>query len=64
MQQAFVNLRSSRPGQLPPPLPGYYENAGPAERAQPCSTVLLACTAIGAPAAVRKNVAFIQTYRR
>jgi luciferase family oxidoreductase group 1 len=59
MQQAFVNLRSGRPGQLPPPLPGYYENAGPAERA--LLDGVLACTAIGAPAAVREKMgAFIE----
>jgi luciferase family oxidoreductase group 1 len=55
MQQAFVNLRSGRPTQLPPPLPGYYENAGPAERALLDS--VLACTAIGAPATVREQMA-------
>jgi luciferase family oxidoreductase group 1 len=43
-QQAIVNLRSGRPGRLPPPRPGYREQAGPAERAimdsvQACSTI-------------------------
>ncbi|MEZ0307222.1 MAG: LLM class flavin-dependent oxidoreductase [Ramlibacter sp.] len=57
-QQAFVNLRSGRPGRLPPPLPGYRENAGPAERALLES--VLSCTAIGAPEAVREGLrAFI-----
>ena len=55
MQQAFVNLRSGRPTQLPPPLPGYYENAGPAERALLDS--VLACTAIGSPPTVRARMA-------
>ena len=32
-QQAFVNLRSGRPMQLPPPLEGYLEGVGPHERA-------------------------------
>jgi luciferase family oxidoreductase group 1 len=32
-QQAFVNLRSGRPGQLPPPLPGYEAQVQPHERA-------------------------------
>src|SRR5580704_2326054 len=29
MQQAFVNLRSGRPSQLPPPVEGYLERIGP-----------------------------------
>ena len=58
MQQAFVNLRSGRPAQLPPPLPGYYEQVGPAERA--LLDGVLACTAIGAPGTVRETLrAFI-----
>ena len=58
MQQAFVNLRSGRPTQLPPPLPGYYENTGPAERS--LLDGVLACTAIGAPPTVRDKLqAFI-----
>jgi luciferase family oxidoreductase group 1 len=32
LQQAFVNLRLGRPGQLPPPVPGYEERLGPIER--------------------------------
>ena len=59
MQQAFVNLRSGRPTQLPPPVPGYYENAGPSERALLDS--VLACTAIGSPNTVRSRMqAFIE----
>ena len=59
MQQAFVNLRNGRPTQLPPPLPGYYESVGPAERA--LLDGVLACTAIGAPTTVRASMqAFIQ----
>jgi luciferase family oxidoreductase group 1 len=58
MQQAFVNLRSGRPGKLPPPLPGYLEKAGPAERALLDS--VLSCTAIGSPGTVRQGLqAFI-----
>ncbi len=57
-QQAFVNLRSGRPGRLPPPLPGYRENVGPAERALLES--VLSCTAIGSPDTVREGLkAFI-----
>jgi len=33
IQQAFVNLRTGRPGRLPPPLPGYAETLDPAYRA-------------------------------
>jgi luciferase family oxidoreductase group 1 len=59
MQQAFVNLRSGRPAQLPAPVPGYYEQVGPAERA--LLDGVLACTAIGSPAVVRdKMAAFIE----
>ncbi len=54
MQQAFVNLRSGRPAKLPPPKPGYAEQVGPAERALLDS--VLSCTAIGAPAAIRKGL--------
>ncbi len=59
MQQAFVNLRSGRPAQLPAPVPGYYEHVGPAERA--LLDGVLACTAIGSPTVVRdKMAAFIE----
>ena len=58
MQQAFVNLRSGRPGRLPPPLPGYREKAGPAERALLDS--VLSCAAIGSAGMVREGLqAFI-----
>ncbi|HSH91071.1 MAG TPA: LLM class flavin-dependent oxidoreductase [Ramlibacter sp.] len=58
MQQAFVNLRSGRPIRLPPPLPGYRENAGPAERALLDS--VLSCATIGSPETVREGLrAFI-----
>ena len=54
MQQAFVNLRSGRPGRLPPPLPGYRERVGPAERALLDS--VLSCATIGAPDTVRQGL--------
>jgi luciferase family oxidoreductase group 1 len=58
MQQAFVNLRSGRPGKLPPPRPGYLDRAGPAERALLDS--VLSCSAIGSPETVRRGLqAFI-----
>src|SRR3954465_8900168 len=33
VQQAFVNLRTGRPGKLPPPLPGYADALPPPQRA-------------------------------
>jgi luciferase family oxidoreductase group 1 len=54
-QQSFVNLRSGRPGRLPPPQEGYYERVGPAERALLDS--VLSCSAIGAPSTVRAAIA-------
>jgi luciferase family oxidoreductase group 1 len=59
MQQSFVNLRSGRPGRLPPPLPGYREKAGPGERALLDS--VLSCAAIGSHGTVRDSLkAFIE----
>lgn len=58
MQQAFVNLRSGRPGQLPPPRRGYYDQVGAQERALLDS--VLSCSAVGAPDTVRARMdAFI-----
>jgi luciferase family oxidoreductase group 1 len=58
-QQSFVNLRTGRPGRLPPPRPGYYEDADPAARA--LLDGVLSCTAIGAPSTVlAKMRAFIE----
>jgi luciferase family oxidoreductase group 1 len=54
MQQSFVNLRSGRPGRLPPPRPGYYEQTNGAERA--LLDMVLTCTAVGSPATVRDKV--------
>jgi luciferase family oxidoreductase group 1 len=54
MQQAFVNLRSGRPSKLQPPVPGYAEHLGPAERAMLEQT--LSCSAIGAPGTVRRQL--------
>ena len=51
MQQAFVNLRLGRPGQLPPPVQGYVDSLGPQERA--ILSTVLSCSAIGAPDTVR-----------
>jgi luciferase family oxidoreductase group 1 len=53
-QQAFVNLRSGRPGRLPLPRPGYYEESSGAARA--VLDMVLTCTAIGSPATVREKL--------
>ena len=55
MQQAFVNLRSGRPGRLPPPLPGYRARVGGQMGAMLES--VLSCSAIGAPATVQGQLA-------
>jgi luciferase family oxidoreductase group 1 len=54
-QQAFVNLRSGRPGRLPPPVEGYRERVGPGERALLDS--VLSCSAVGTRETVRNDVA-------
>ncbi|MEZ4301318.1 MAG: LLM class flavin-dependent oxidoreductase [Polyangiaceae bacterium] len=51
-QQAFVNLRSGRPAQLPPPVEGYWERLSPMDRA--LLGDVLSCSAIGAPDQVHK----------
>jgi luciferase family oxidoreductase group 1 len=45
MQQAFVNLRSGRPSQLPPPKQGYEAQLPPAAKAMLAD--VLSCSAIG-----------------
>ena len=52
MQQAFVNIRSGRPRQLPPPVEGYLQSIGPQERA--ILDTVLPFTAIGSPDTVRQ----------
>jgi luciferase family oxidoreductase group 1 len=54
-QQAFVNLRSGRPAQLPPPVLGYREQLGAQERALLES--VLSCSAIGTVERVRSGIA-------
>jgi len=54
MQQAFVNLRSGRPSMLQPPVPGYLEKIGPAERTMLEQT--MSCAAIGAPDTVHRQL--------
>jgi luciferase family oxidoreductase group 1 len=55
MQQAFVNLRTGRPGQLPPPVDGYAKQLPPAARAM--LDDVLSCSAIGSPGTVRDSIA-------
>ena len=52
MQQAFVNLRSGRPTQLPPPLEGYDRQLPPAATAMLADA--LSASAIGSPDTVRR----------
>lgn len=57
-QQSFVNLRSGRPGRLPPPQAGYLESLPPQARGM--LDEVLSCTAIGSPATVHQQMrAFI-----
>jgi luciferase family oxidoreductase group 1 len=59
MQQAFVNLRTGRPGTLPPPVADYDATLGPREKAM--LDAVLSCTAIGAPPAVKAAMtAFVE----
>jgi luciferase family oxidoreductase group 1 len=53
-QQAFVNLRSGRPGQLPPPRAGYRDTLD--EPANAMLDGVLSCAAIGTPDQVREKV--------
>ncbi len=55
MQQAFVNLRSGRPTQLPPPVDGYESRLPPAAKAMLAD--VLSSSAIGSPDTVRRRVA-------
>ena len=54
MQQAFVNLRSGRPSQLPPPVEGYMERIGPQERA--ILDQVLSCSSVGTAQTVRTEL--------
>ncbi|QJD99517.1 LLM class flavin-dependent oxidoreductase [Massilia forsythiae] len=54
MQQAFVNLRSGHPTRLKPPVEGYLDLLGPAERGMLDS--VLSSAAIGSPATVARQL--------
>ena len=58
VQQAFVQLRTGRPTQLPPPVEGYEESLDPGARAM--LDQALSCSAVGSPETVRRELgAFI-----
>ena len=58
VQQSFLALRTGRPMQLQPPVPGFAERLAPHERA--ILSDVLSCSAIGSPATVREALrAFI-----
>ena len=60
LQQAFVNLRSGRPGLLPPPVEGYEAQLSPMDRLGVAET--LACSMVGSADTVRRGLAaFIAT---
>jgi len=54
VQQAFVALRTGRPGRLPPPLPAYLDTLPP--RARDAIEGALACSATGTPATVEREI--------
>ncbi|TPJ71912.1 LLM class flavin-dependent oxidoreductase [Mesorhizobium sp. B2-6-2] len=58
LQQAFVNLRSGRPGQLPPPVENYDRDLDPAAKAMLAQA--LSCAVVGSPETVSQGIdAFI-----
>jgi luciferase family oxidoreductase group 1 len=59
LQQAFVNLRSGRPGQLPPPAAGYEEGLDPTAKAMLAQA--LSTAVVGAPETVKQGIdAFVR----
>ena len=54
LQQAFVNLRRGRPGQLPPPDPGFDQRLTPVDRLG--IQEMLSCSVVGDPATVRRGL--------
>lgn len=59
LQQAFVNLRSGRPGKLQAPLEGYEASLDPAARAMLAHS--FSCAVVGSPSTVKAGVeAFIE----
>jgi luciferase family oxidoreductase group 1 len=61
-QQSFVALRTGRPTTLPPPVEGYYEQLGPAERA--VVDHMLSISAVGSADTVKASIeAFVARTR-
>ncbi|PWJ80901.1 luciferase family oxidoreductase group 1 [Pseudaminobacter salicylatoxidans] len=59
LQQAFVNLRSGRPGQLPAPVENYEDGLEPSARAMLGQA--LSCAVVGSPQTVRQGLeAFVE----
>ena len=59
LQQAFVNLRSGRPGKLPAPVEGYVASLDPMAKAM--LDQALSCAVVGSPSTVKKGLdAFIR----
>ncbi|YBV97342.1 LLM class flavin-dependent oxidoreductase [Phyllobacteriaceae bacterium JZ32] len=59
LQQAFVNLRTGRPGKLPPPVENYEEGLDATARA--LLQHALSCSIVGSPRTVREGIdAFIK----
>ncbi len=58
LQQAFVNLRSGRPGRLPPPVENFERDLDPVARTM--LNQALSCAVVGSPETVKQGVeAFI-----
>jgi alkanesulfonate monooxygenase SsuD/methylene tetrahydromethanopterin reductase-like flavin-dependent oxidoreductase (luciferase family) len=59
LQQAFVNLRTGRPGKLPAPMEGFEQTLEPQAKAM--LDHALSCAVVGSPETVRRGVdAFIR----
>jgi luciferase family oxidoreductase group 1 len=54
LQQAFVNLRTGRPGQLPPPMAGYERTLEP--RIADMLERVLRCAIVGSPAKIAEGL--------
>ncbi|WP_395076476.1 LLM class flavin-dependent oxidoreductase [Hyphococcus sp.] len=62
LYQAFVNLRTGRPGKLPPPVAGYLESLDP--MAQSMLRQTLSCSFVGGPETVKREMqTFIDRHR-
>ncbi|CAN7145306.1 LLM class flavin-dependent oxidoreductase [Mesorhizobium caraganae] len=59
LQQAFVNLRTGRPGRLPPPVEGYDQTLE--QMAKTMLSQALSCAVVGSPETVRQGIdAFVR----